>query len=60
MTAKYSYDYDNAGLDYDNFPVANPDTSTMTPLSKKDDTVFTNYPLVTKEHNKAVSKSYMK
>ena len=60
LTTKYSYDYDYAGLDYDDFPVANPDTSTMTPLSRKDDTVPTNYPVANKEHNKAVSKSYLK
>ena len=42
------------------FPVANPDTSTMNPLSRKDGTVSTNYPVATKEHNKAVSKSYLK
>ena len=59
LTAKYSYDYDYAGLDYDDFPVANPETNTMTPLSRKDDTVPTNYPVATKEHNKAVSKSYL-
>ena len=60
LTAKYSYDYDYARLDYDDFPVANPNTSTMTPLSRKDDTVPTNYPVATKEHNKAVSNSFLK
>ena len=59
LTATYSYDYENGGgMDYDQIPAANPGTTAMTPVSRRQ-TIPTNYPVATREDNKAVSKSYL-
>ena len=46
-------------MDYDDIPAANPETTAITPGTRKDATIPTNYPLATREHNKAVPKSYL-
>ena len=59
LTAKYSYDYRNGGeTDYDQISAANPATTVMTPVTGRQ-TILTNYPIATREDNKAVSKSYL-
>ena len=59
LTATFSYDYENGGeMDYDQIPVANPGTTAMTPTTRRQ-TIPTNYPLASREDNKAVSKSYL-
>ena len=59
FTAAYSYDYEYGGVDYDDMPAENPGTTAITPMTRKDATIPTNYPVATREHNKAVSKSYL-
>ena len=59
LSATYSFDYENGGLDYDNIPVANPKTNTITSVTRKDVIVPTNYPIATRQHNKAVPRSYL-
>ena len=59
LTATYSYDYGNGGgTDYDQISAANPATIAMTPVTGRQ-TIPTNYPIATREYNKAVSKSYL-
>ena len=59
LTATYCYDYGNGGgSDYDQISAANPATSAMTPVTGRQ-TILTNYPIATREDNKAVSKSYL-
>ena len=59
LTATYSSDYGNGGgTDYDQISVANPATTAMTPVTGRQ-TILTNYPIVNREDNKAVSKSYL-
>ena len=59
LTATYSYDYGNGGgPDYDQISAANPATTAMTPVTGRQ-TILTNYPIVTREYNKVVSKSYL-
>ena len=60
LTATYSYDYGNGGgTDYDQISAANPATTTAMTLVTGRQTIPTNYPIVTREDNKAVSKSYL-
>ena len=59
LTASYSYDFEYGGVDYDDIPAANPETTAITPVTRKDATIPTNYPIATREHNKAVPKSYL-
>ena len=59
LTATYCHDYGNGGgSDYDQISAANPATTAMTPVTGRQ-TILTNYPIVTREDNKAVSKSYL-
>ena len=59
LTATYSYDYGNgSGTDYDQISAANPATTAMTPVTGRQ-TIPTNYPIATRQDNKAVSKSYL-
>ena len=59
LTAIYSYDVENVGgMDYDQIPAANPGTTAMTPVTRRQ-TIPTNYPVATMEDNKAVSESYL-
>ena len=59
LTATYSYDYKKGGeMDYDKIHAANPGTTAMTPVTRRQ-TIPTNYPVATREDNKAVSKSYL-
>ena len=59
LTATYSYDYGNGGgSDYDQISAANPATTAMTPVTGRQ-TILTNYPIATREDNKAVSKFYL-
>ena len=59
MTSTYSYDYENSGgMDYDQIHAANPGTTAMAPVTRRQ-TMPTNYPVGTREDNKAVSKSYL-
>ena len=58
LTVTCSYDYVNGGgSDYDQISAANPATTAMTPVTGQ--TILTNYPIATREDNKAVSKSYL-
>ena len=57
LSATYSFDYEDGGLDYDDISVANPETNTITSVTRKDAIVPTNYLIATRQHNKAVSKS---
>ena len=59
LSATYSFDYGYGGLDYDDIPVPNPETNAITSVTRKDAIVPTNYPIATRQHNKAVSKSYL-
>ena len=59
LSATYNFDYEYGGLDYDDIPVANPETNAITSVTRKDPIVPTNYPVATRQHNKAVSKSYL-
>ena len=59
LTAAYSYDYEYGWMDDDDIPAANPETTAITPVTRKDATITTNYPIATREHNKAVSKPYL-
>ena len=59
LAATYSYDCGNGGgSDYDQISAANPATTVMTPVTGRQ-TILTNYPIATREDNKAVSKSYL-
>ena len=59
LTATYSYDYGNeGGSDYDQISAPNPAATAMTPVTGRQ-TILTNYPITTREDNKAVSKSYL-
>ena len=59
LTATYSYDYGNGGgSDYDQISAANAATTAMTPVTGRQ-TILTNYPIATREGNKAVSESYL-
>ena len=40
-------------------PEANPETNAITSVTRKDAIVPTNYPIATRQHNKAVSESYL-
>ena len=55
LTASYSYDYEYGGVDDDDTPAANPETTVITPVTRKDATIPTNYPIATREHKKAMS-----
>ena len=57
LSATYSFDYEYGGLDYDDIPVANPETNAITSVTRKDAIVPANYPIATRQHNKAVSRS---
>ena len=58
LTATYSYDYGNGGgSDYDQISAANPATTAMTPVTGRQ-TILTNYPIATREDNKAIWSEY--
>ena len=59
LSATYNFDYEDGGLDYDDIPVANPKTNTIIFVTRKYTIVPTNYPITTRQHNKAVSRSYL-
>ena len=46
-------------MDYDQLHAANPGITAMTPVTRRQMTIPTNYPVATGEDNKAVSKSYL-
>ena len=59
LTATYSHDYENGGgMDYDQIHAANPGTTAMTPVTRRQ-TIPKNYPVATREDNKAVFQSYL-
>ena len=45
-------------MNYHQIPAANPGTTAMTPVTRRQ-TIPINYPVATREDNKAVSKSYL-
>ena len=45
LSATYSFEYEYGGLDYDDIPVANPETNAITSVTRKDAIVPTNYPI---------------
>ena len=59
LSTTYSFNYEYGGLDYYDIQVANPETNAITSVTRKDAIVPTNYPIATRQHNKAVSKSYL-
>ena len=57
--ATQHYEYEYGGVGYDDIPAANPETTAITTVTRKDATIPTNYPIGTREHNKTGSKSYL-